>query len=129
MNEVAQAIFTWPPEKRLVRRWVHRGLHCAVAGGGWSFCGYVLVTKGPDADKGVRDLEMALDVHGGVTFSDAFPEGRWIGWDAGHYNDEIMGVQDGKRWLIKDMVEETNKLADQLAERAKLKLVEAKKEA
>lgn len=50
------------------------------------YTGYVLV---PESNK-KNYYDADIDVHGGITFNDSFDgeEGRWAGFDMGHYGDE-----------------------------------------
>jgi len=53
-----------------------------------------------DAKEGWMDMVLAIDVHGGLTFSDACcpkggPEGLWwLGFDCGHAGDLVPGMLD-----------------------------------
>jgi len=86
----------------------HRGFDWVVMHNGMGFrCGYVRVPAdhpwaaiewhGSSFDAGVR-------VHGGVTFveSDTYTDGRWIGFDCGHYGD-APDPNLPHRWTASDM--------------------------
>ncbi len=47
-----------------------------------------------------------IAVHGGITFAGtlATHKGYWIGWDYGHPDDYIPGVQSGIQWSEDDLV-------------------------
>lgn len=51
------------------------------SGGYW--CGYVRLPK-EHPFFGLRMEDIAIDVHGGITYSDS---SGWIGFDCAHYND------------------------------------------
>lgn len=112
----------WPPKERTVRNWTAHGLKCAVAKGGASYCGYVLVPEShPDERKHYDDVE--VDVHGGLTFRCKAKEGgSWFGFDTAHAGDWIgyAGTDvemPGRIWTEEDVARETEQLAEQLAKR------------
>jgi len=115
----------WPPRKNTVKEWKAHGLDCAVAKGHTALCGYVRVPSGhPDENHHYDDVE-DVSVHGGITFTcRAMGGGRWFGFDTAHF-DDWWGYYDkeknygtehpGKIWTIEDVVQETEKFAEQLA--------------
>lgn len=100
------------------QQWEHRGLKCVVRRspsiGVW--CGYVALPEGHPAF-GLDIWDSTFDVHGGVTFSnDSLPNETkdglwWIGFDTGHAGDLGDSYKD-----VTYVVQETNRLADQLAD-------------
>lgn len=97
--------------------YLHCGLRCVclpspIPGAGGIGNGYVLVpTDHPyhgEAYYGNPALE-AIIVHGGITFSAPTVGGTWFGFDTLHGDDENQG------WDLDKLMEETNKLAEQLA--------------
>lgn len=108
--------------RKFEKVWMHRGLPCRV----WTHhvlgfrCGYVDVPEGhPLHGLGYDSPAVCgLDVHGGVTFSQ-MEDGAWrIGFDFGHQGDYIpaMSYFGGRVWSLEDVVEETERLADQVAD-------------
>lgn len=91
-----------------------------------AWVGYVGVPKGHPA--WLKGDELNVDVHGGITYADGMPPLAaqvteptwWIGFDCAHAGDALprFYVQEGRRWRRADVVAETNRLADQLADMA-----------
>ena len=128
------------------KSWDYKGLTCTVfATSVGHRCGYVGVPKGHPlfgvdrSDEtsvlGGRSIEEEFTVHGGVTFT-----GRWekdfgndiwfIGFDCGHagdlpdpvliWNEKIREIyatsNNGHIWITGQVADETEKLADQIAQ-------------
>lgn len=107
-----------------VCRWQHEGIECAVhimpiLG---IMNGYCLVPDGhaleqSDEWRGHYASESLLDVHGGVTFGPVKSEGgHVVGFDTGHAGDYSPAFHFGRRWSIDDVVAETNRMAEQVAQ-------------
>lgn len=113
----------WPTPEWLVFAWVAHGLDCAVARGPLSLCGYVRVPPGHPIDGRYWDDEAVaaagIDVHGGLTFMcRALHGGSWFGFDCGHFDDAIVTddlLVGGRIWTVPEVVHETERLAEQLA--------------
>lgn len=113
--------------RKFEKVWTHRGLSCRVWMHPWlGFrCGYVDVPEGhPLHGLGYDSPAVCgLDVHGGVTFSQ-MEDGAWrIGFDCGHQGDLILAMLrspipliSGRFWSLEGVVEETERLADQVAD-------------
>lgn len=97
----------WPPKKYTVWEGEYCGFRCAVCSG-IALCGYVRVPEGHPAYRRHYD-DIPVDIHGGLTFNKLSPEGFWVGFDCGHYGDEMMS------WNVETVKEETRRLAEQLA--------------
>lgn len=97
-----------------IHRWQHQGVECAVHQA-FTLNGYCLLPEGhPLADKWVEEIG-DFDVHGGITFQ----RGRVIGFDTGHYGDSWPGSSfPGHIWRLDEVIAETNRLAEQIAEGA-----------
>lgn len=116
----------WDNEPDDYEEWQYMGYTCVVwrnSFGNW--CGYVGIPPShPYYGKHYDNDEVALDVHGGLTFSDTFFEGSttwFLGFDCGHWNDLVpamagyvafssQAIYRTKSWTI----EETKRLAEQL---------------
>ena len=99
------------------------GLRFIVMRGPSHLCAYIGIPSGhPLAGHGYEDL--SVSAHGGLTFAqeghDSWPEGfYWYGWDYGHSGDGAFYRDDpnlsdifngsimGKKWLVKDVVEDS----------------------
>ncbi len=109
-----------------MRRWEHAGLDCLMRKGIFDCpCGYVGVREGhPFYQKSYIEIEHMddyPDVHGGLTFSNAFdeigPDIWWVGFDTAHFGDV---TEDHKPlWTEEMCVSETERLAEQVAKVAK----------
>ena len=130
---------------KLEREWEHAGLQCAVVQGreGGNRCGYVRVPPGHKLHgRGYDDdVDVDVDVHGGLTFAKLEPcahddgVGWWFGFDCAHAGDA--SYEPGKEpqfikdymsnpalayssgyehfWTHDEVVRETEKLATQLS--------------
>lgn len=104
---------------KIVKKWNHMGLKCVVKRhgefGGY-FCGYVIVPKKhPAYGKTCYELD-EIDVHGGLTYA---VDGT-LGFDCAHGNDYLACMpkeynQKAHKWTLDEVVQETEKLAFQLA--------------
>jgi hypothetical protein len=56
------------------------------------WCGYVEVPSDHPWFGLDGDALPYIDVHGGVTFTGSFAETWWIGFDCGHYDDVMPGI-------------------------------------
>ena len=94
------------------------GIRFIVMRGPIALCGYAgIPIDHPLAGQSYEDL--SIDAHGGLTFSrngrGKWPEGYyWYGWDYGHsgdycfYFDETpIGDEKGKKWLVKDVIDDS----------------------
>lgn len=114
-------------EKKTISTFQERGLNCEVIIFDGHYCGYVDVPKShPFYETDYMNPKIEdLDVHGGVTYADSNGDFWRFGWDAAHAGD-YNGIYDQaghpdlnigtKRWTDKEAIEETRKLAKQLAE-------------
>lgn len=107
------------------RLWSHAGMTCALRRGAFGApCGYVFVPEGnPLHGARLDDADMLLDVHGGVTFAgDLEGMGYAVGFNMAHAGD-LEYDPSAAEWrpLRSDgeCVAETNRLAEQLAERGR----------
>jgi len=115
--DIARFAVTPPKNPALLKDWECEGFHCQVIQGPFSINGYVAVPKShPDYEKDYFDID--VDVHGGLTFgekgekdSELYPDENlyWLGFDTAH------GYSGN--WTLEMVVEETERLAKQLAER------------
>jgi len=129
----------------LVKDWMYKNLRCMVVLRRTSimewYCGYVAVPSGhPDWGKGYEEVD--VEVHGGLTFSGQGKPGSlwedkqlwWFGFDCAHaednfYRDDYLSarpelepiVRGARKWKVEEVVEETEKLAEQLYARWKSK--------
>jgi hypothetical protein len=123
----------WPPEDATEKIWEAHGLKCAVARGS-ALCGYVYVPADhPDAKLDYDDVDVS--VHGGLTFRCKSPDGgAWFGFDCAHHGDwfgfsypvvSAGGVDThsyehpGHVWTVEEVTKETERLAEQFAERGR----------
>ena len=108
MTDVFQEVLSTPQ----IKRWQHVGIECAVHRG-FTLNGYCLIPEDhPLADKQVEEIG-DFYVHGGITLQ----RGRVIGFDTNHYGDSWPGSPfPGHIWLLDEVVEETNRLAEQIAQ-------------
>lgn len=96
-------------------KWEHAGLKCFIFAGGFGcLCGYVEVPRHNVAYAAHYTSKVLDDikVHGGITYSDTGRDNNgewWIGFDTMHYSDTP------ETWPIEKVIEETNKLAEQVA--------------
>ena len=105
------------------KEWIHNGLKCKVVFVRQSHrCGYVAVPKKNPAYGKNYDV-VSVDVHGGLTYGSLEENEFWLGFDCAHAGDRIGGrilsvLHLGGNehfWTLDEVVEETNKLAEQLA--------------
>ena len=119
----------WPPEDRVVAKWVHCGIECFVLNGFVNFCGYVRLPK-KDSHTSADDLSLGyIEVHGGVTFQEKIKGRHVIGFDTAHAGDFAIFPGSGfqlipifgqpRIWDIEDAFFETCRLAQQLSDREK----------
>jgi len=107
------------------KTWTHKGLKCTVLHLGSHRCGYVGVEENHPAYGKDGDY-LQVSVHGGITFSNwgRFHEYLengyyWLGFDCAHAGDKYKsdsGTIKGHWWTLTEVVEETERLAEQLAE-------------
>lgn len=76
------------------------GYQCALMRGGvGAWCGYVFLPAGHPAH-GLDWTNQSVDVHGGVTLSEASTDGRWlVGFDTAHCYDFIPGERYDNAYL------------------------------
>lgn len=136
---------TWTPQNdqepademlaNSLKTWTHAGLTCAIRECGAHLCGYVRVPMDhPARRRSYQSVSNAVTVHGGLTYG----EDGWFGFDTAHGNDSWsieeltragVEITDSIRdlaefrqryavtsWTVDELVEETNKLAAQLAD-------------
>lgn len=107
-----------------VARWQHEGVECAIhyVPGYDISNGYCFIPDGhplehSDVWEDPFAFDTLLDVHGGVTFGPEKTEGgHVVGFDTNHFNDySAISNPLGRRWSIDDVIEETNRMAVQIA--------------
>lgn len=117
---------------KIEKLWKYAGLKCAIIHHGSHRCGYVSVPKTHIA-YGIYYDDVHVNVHGGLTFSDyakhnKYLKGKdtyWFGFDCAHAGDQYRtpnllrtftegSTGTGHWWTLEEVVEETNKLAEQL---------------
>jgi hypothetical protein len=123
-----------------IRRWQSHGLKCLAAINKMGIpVGYVGVSEShPDYAKTYHEIEGEIEVHGGLTFSEMWPDekdGLWyFGFDCGHAWDIDMSIRDyienrntprgpifASNKNIEYVQQECERLAEQLAKRARYK--------
>lgn len=123
-------------ESIVERVWNNSGLDCVVIFIHQRYrCGYVKLPK-EHAAYGVDYSDIPVSVHGGLTYGeykligyDETGDNYWVGFDCMHCGDcEISDERAGHYWTLKEVVKETNKLANQLSNLTIGDLVEAKLE-
>ncbi len=87
------------------------------------FCAYVKLPKNHKYEKIDDCKNMEIDCHWGLTFTETikrnnhypqkFTEGKWIGWDYGHFRDKSK-FMDGYKWSEKEVEEECKNVINQL---------------
>ena len=118
----------------LVKKWIHAGLDCIILKHDkmGHLCGYVGVPQHhPDYAKDYDDVD--VQVHGGLTFAAQgglptckLPKKttKWFGFDCAHAGDKIPNMSavqpNGHLWTVEEVINETKRLAEQLAGRAKV---------
>lgn len=120
MNDVFKEALDTPQRAR----WEHQGVECAVhfVPHLWIYTGYCLIPTGHPLEKSPHwsdsDLSIALlEVHGGITFGPEPAEGGHIvGFDTAHYTDYTPLTGTGRRWTLDEVIAETNRMAEQIAE-------------
>lgn len=112
----------FPTELLLMRPstvWEHAGITCAtILGPLGSYNGYCVLPAGHELAAKDLQSEQVLDVHGGITFGPVIArDGRSvIGWDTCHFGDYNESFYPwGRRWTEEDVINETNRLAKQIA--------------
>lgn len=125
-------------ESKIVKTWKYKRFGCCMVLTPWgTLNGYVsLPADHPYFRKSYDEIEEddLVEVHGGLTFSapggypSILPDNSWyLGFDTAHAGDVIPAFnfkQEGDhRWTEEEVVEETNKLAEQLSKITKNLLV------
>ena len=113
----------WLPDLEPTTEWKHRGITCRVyslhhGDGLFQHNGYVELPE----DHPARPLDLqfddygVFDVHGGITYGGC--GSRVIGWDTNHSGDASPWFPErgGRVWTVNDVKDETNHLADQVAD-------------
>jgi hypothetical protein len=134
-NEAPES--TDQPFGNAVKTWTHAGLPCAVEPCSSHLSGYVLLPLGHVARRrSYQSVSNAVSVHGGLTYG----ENGWFGFDTAHGGDfwsieeltragveitdsirrvieikQAYGYDDATSWTLERIVEEVNRLAEQLA--------------
>lgn len=127
----------WNKEPHFVE-FKHAGLDCILkrVSSRLHWCGYIALTKDhPYYGKSYNEIdpECTLEVHGGLTYSDACNETIchktetndevwWLGFDCGHYQDLSPGslkwmpesIFEKHYWTVEEVKLETMKIAAQL---------------
>ena len=113
-------------EFKIIKTWEYRGRKCLILWIRTHYCGY--------AETSLRDIDVDINVHGGITFSgrhDKLPENPfdldiwYYGFDCAHYDDFLdykkLGVeipnslQEGQhKWTEEEVVVETEHLVDEI---------------
>lgn len=60
-----------------------------------------------------------IDVHGGLTYSSKqlmhIKSNNWfIGWDYAHWNDYMVGINEGKKWTTEEIIEDCKSVIEQV---------------
>lgn len=118
--------------------WEHAGFKCAVLFVGQRHrAGYVAVSEDHPAYEVSYDV-IPVNVHGGITYAgseihedvESERDLLWIGFDCGHLGDKVKGPttigESGHFWTKDEVVEETEKLAEQLEDMTWEDIVENK---
>lgn len=125
------------PFGNAVKTWTHAGLSCAIEPCSSHLSGYVLLPLGHVARRrSSQSVSNAVSVHGGLTYG----ENGWFGFDTAHGGDfwsieelaragveitdalrrvvemkQAYRYEDMTSWTLEQVVEEVNRLAEQLA--------------
>lgn len=107
-----------------VARWQHEGIECAIHYVPPLDCrnGYCFIPSGHALEQSEDwgnhfGSEALLDVHGGVTYGpNKVDGGHVVGFDTSHVGDYSPAFPHGRRWSIDDVVAETNRMAEQVAQ-------------
>lgn len=127
-------------ESKIVKTWKHKGFGCCMVLTPWgTLNGYVsLLSDHPYFGRSYDEIEEdgLVEVHGGLTFSglggqpsvllgpsgqpSIFPDRYWyLGFDTAHAGDVVPAFkfkQEGDhKWTEEEVIEETNRLAEQLS--------------
>jgi hypothetical protein len=106
-------------ESIIEKEWEHTGLKCRVVFFRQSHrCGYVGVPKEHLAyNKNYDDLP--IDVHGGLTYGAVKKDGlQWFGFNCAHSGDKTLSLsfeENGHLWTTEEVIEETEKMAEQFS--------------
>lgn len=128
MTDIFKSVLNTPQRAR----WQHQGVECAVhfVTEFETFMGCCLITDDhalKESSEWDEPLSSGrwwnaqgsdlLDVHGGVTYGPKPVEGGHIvGFDTSHFSDySPYGNTKGLRWLLGDVIDETNRMASQIA--------------
>jgi hypothetical protein len=107
-------------------RFKHAGLDCKVVRHKFGHLnGYVGVPR-DHPDWGKLD-DTNLEVHGGITYTGEQDGLWWFGFDTSHITDWDYVSHKGKYWTIEEVIDETKRLAQQLAFRWRRHQDESKK--
>ncbi len=127
-------------EYEIVKEWTHKNLKCRIilniSGTTQWYCAYVGIPKNHKLwGNSYEELESDIDVHGGITFSEQgsntpsdiercqrirwpYEDIWWLGFDFAHGGDYTGKSSLGweHHWTLREVIKETNKLANQLEE-------------
>ena len=125
----------WEYDEKPVKLWTAHGLPCMILHGPlgnlngytyvpkdhpWYKIAYDDCTLSPTCKKDWcnHSPESIIDVHGGITFSHLASAGWVFGFDTSHAGDyvpDLKSFNDGRRWSINNVIDETESMAHQLA--------------
>ena len=117
INNLVETIID-PKATVVEAKWLHSGFKCKVMlVRGSHRCGYVALPN-PHIAYGISGEDIDVSVHGGLTYAEKGKDGDWrVGFDCAHAGDSTIESPEvgGHSWTLDEVVEETNKLAEQLA--------------
>lgn len=106
----------------IFKEWKHNGLNCCIREGLFgTYNGYVQDPTNGKLGDDVHDFE----VHGGITWYAPLEqedlETMWLGFDTCHAGDfsDMLVIGRKPRWTLEMVEQETNSLADQIAQKVK----------
>lgn len=102
------------PEDKVVKTWKKDNLVLSIVKhpSMGHYCGYVRFTKRPVRELGYNGILTYVPVHGGITYANEDKDKTMVyGFDCSHYSDWGIYYQDGKKWSIEEVIEETERMA------------------
>lgn len=78
------------PVDEIKEELIEAGAICLFQG---NLCGYIKIPEGHPFTKLDNFLDISIDCHHGLTFGKQEDDGFWIGFDCGHMNDFIPGLE------------------------------------
>jgi hypothetical protein len=134
-GQLPEGVWTEDIEKHPLRQYSfeYLGYKCEIKRNNFSaYCGYVTIPN-THPDFGTHDMDMDVDIHGGLTYSD---ETGKFGFDCAHMNDIVpaletlnktmpdlfkkFGNEEKHYWTFEEVENEVKKLAQTFKERENL---------